>query len=87
MAKTIFSAYGGAVALVEDSGALALNWDESIGGGQAAGIVEGKGSLKLNGTLGIQLGEKLLNSHLPPTVLPLAQVVEGVANQAIAALE
>jgi hypothetical protein len=85
--KTIFSALGGALTLTEQSGTVTLSWDESIGGGLAAGIVKGQGSLVLNGTLGLQLGEKLLNAMLPASVLPLAQVVETVANQAIAAIE
>ena len=85
--KTIFTAFGGALVLTEQSGVFTLSWDESLGGGEAAGIVSGSGSIKLSGILGLQLGEKLLNAHLPVSVQPLALVVEGVANQAIAALE
>lgn len=85
--KTIFSAMGGAVTLTEQAGVFTLSWSESLGGGLAAGIVKGQGSLVLSGTLGLQLGEKLLNAHLPASVSALASVVEGVANQAIASLE
>lgn len=89
--KTIASYANGAVTLVEDQGVISLNIDESIsaGGGQAAGIVkiQGKGSVVLDGQMGLKLGENLLNAHLPTTVQPLAQVVEGIANQAIASLE
>lgn len=89
--KTIASFAAGAVTVTEENGVVSLNVDESmsIGGGQASGIVkvQGKGSIVLDGAMGLKLGEALLNSHLPATVLPLAMVVEGVANQAIAAIE
>lgn len=85
--KVIFSALSGAVVLSEDAGVVSLSFDDSIGGGAAAGLVSGKGSVQLNGPEAIQLAEKLLNSKLPASVLPLAQVVEGVAAQAIAAIE
>lgn len=85
--KTIFSAFGGAVVLTEQAGIFTLSLDETIGGGLAKNIVTGSGGLVLNAPTGIQLGEALLNAHLPAAVLPLAEVVEGVANQAIAALE
>ena len=87
MSKTIFSLASGAVTLVENAGVFTLAFDEKLGGGAAAGIVVGSGSIQLNGTTGIQLGEKLLNSHLPANVQALATVIEGVANQAIAAIE
>lgn len=89
--KTIASLAGGAVLLTEDQGIITLSVDEavSLGGGEAAGIVKiaGKGSIQLNAELGIKLGEALLNSHLPAALLPIAQVVEGIANQAIKAME
>jgi hypothetical protein len=91
MAKSIFSAANGAVTLTEDAGVftLALSDAAAVGGGQAAGIVkvQGSGSLVLDGALGLQLGQALLNAHLPASVQPLAAVVEGIADQAISALE
>lgn len=91
MAKQILSLYGGAITLNEDSGVFTLSLADSasIGGGQAAGIVkvQGSASLVLDAASGLKLGEALLNAHLPVSVQPLALVVEGVANQAIAALE
>lgn len=89
--KTIFSVAGGAVTLTEDAGVFKLSITESasIGGGQASGLVkaQGSGSVVLDGASGLKLGEALLNSHLPASVQPLALVVEGIANQAIASLE
>lgn len=89
--KTILSVANGAVTLVEDAGVFTLNVNEaaSIGGGQAAGVlkVQGSGSIVLDAEAGLKLGEALLNSHLPVAVQPLALVVEGIANQAIKALE
>ena len=85
--KVLFSAVGGALVLSEDAGKVSLSWDESLGGGAAAGIVVGKGSLVLDAPMGLGLGEILLNAHLPASVQPLAAVIEGVANQAVAAIE
>lgn len=87
MAKQIFNLDHGAVTLVEDAGVFTLSFNESLGGGQATGIVSGSGSIKLSAAQGLKLGEQLLNAHLPVSVQPLAVVIEGVANQAIAALE
>jgi hypothetical protein len=88
--KTIASFAGGAIVLTEDAGVFALSVDESVsvGGGEVAGIVkvQGKGSVVLDAALGLKLGEALLNAHLPPALVPLAQVVEGVANQALLSL-
>lgn len=89
--KTIFSAAGGAISLTEDGGVFSLNVDESIsvGGGEAAGVlkVSGKASAQLDVESGVKLGEAMLNSHLPVSVQALAAVVEGIANQALKALE
>lgn len=89
--RTILSLANGAVTLTETDGVVSLNLDESLqlGGGAAAGLVKvsDKGSIALDGETGLKLGEALLNSHIPASLLPLAQVVEGVANQAIKALE
>lgn len=85
--KTLASLMGGAVVLTEEAGKVTLSFDESLGGGAAAGIIKGQGSVVLDGAAGLALGEKLLNAHLPAAMQPLAPVVEGIFNQAIAALE
>lgn len=85
--KVLLSVENGAFTITEDQGKISLNFDESVGGGSTKGIVQGKGSVVLDGMLGIQAGEKLLNAHLPASVVPLATVIEGIANQALAAIE
>lgn len=89
--KTILSLADGAVVLNEDAGVFTLQAQDSaaVGGGQAAGLlkVQGAASIVLDAESGVKLGEALLNAHLPAPVQPLAQVVEGIANQALKALE
>ena len=85
--KTIISLLGGAVVLTESGGVFTLALTESVGGGQASGIVKGSGSVILDGYDGLQLGEALLNAHLPATMQPMASVVEAVVNTSIRALE
>lgn len=89
--KVLYQNADSSVKLVEDAGVISLSLSEQaqLGGGQAAGIVKvkGEGSIVLDAALGLKLGEALLNSHLPAAVLPLALVVEGIANQAISAIE
>lgn len=85
--KTILTLGNGAIVLTEQSGVFTLTLTETVGGGQANGVVSGAGSIKLNASQGIKLAEALLNAHLPVAMQPMAAVVEAVANQAIAALE
>jgi hypothetical protein len=85
--KTWLSLLGGALTITEQGGVVSLNWDESLGGGKAAGILVGQGSLKLSALVGLQLGEQELNSELPASVEPVAEAVEGVVNAAVTALE
>lgn len=89
--KTIASFANGAISITEENGAMSLNFDEaaSLGGGGATGIVkiQGKGSVALDGELALKLGEALAISHLPVAVQPLAEVLSGVINQAVKALE
>lgn len=89
MAKELLSFTKGQVKLsiTEDAGKIAVNIEEGVGGGDAAGIGKGKQSFELDAEMGLQLGEKVLNAHLPASVQPLALVIEGVANQAIKAIE
>jgi hypothetical protein len=88
--KTVFSALGGALVLTEEGGVLTLSLDESLGGGAAAGVLKGQASVVLDAANGVKLGEAALNGVIQakaPALLPLAEVVEGVANQALQALE
>lgn len=89
--KTVFTAFNGGLTVTEDEGKFFLNISEaaSLGGGQAAGIVkvQGTASVEIDAETALKLGVQLVNSHLPPSVLPLAQVVEGVGFQALKALE
>lgn len=85
--KTLLSVANGALTVTEEGGVVSLNIDASLGGGDAAGMVKGQASVQLNAQAGLQLGEKLLNAHLPSSVQALASVVETVANSAVAAIE
>ena len=89
--KTILSLANGAVMITEENGvfSLALDFQGQLGGGQAAGVIEGegKGSVKLNAEQGVMLGEALLNAHIPASMLPLAKVIEGIANQVLKSAE
>lgn len=85
--KTLFSLFGGALTLTEESGVFTLSFNEALGGGQAAGIIKGSGSFVLNGTQGLQLGEKLVIGMLPSSMQSLASAVSGIINTAIAAVE
>lgn len=89
--KTILSIANGAVILSENEGVFSLNLIDSasVGGGEAAGVIKvsGQASIILDAQSALKLGEALLNSHLPPAMQPVAQIIEGIANQAIAALE
>ncbi len=85
--KTLLSVMGGAITITEQNGVFSLNWNESLGGGQAAGILKGSGSIQLSATQLLELGENVLNAHLPASAVPVAEAVEGVANAAIKAAE
>lgn len=85
--RTLFSLFGGALVLTEQSGNLTLSWNESLGGGKVKGIVTGTGSIELGAYSAIQLGETDLNALLPAALQPFALVIEGVANTALVALE
>lgn len=87
--KTIVSLLGGAVVLTEQGGVITLSLDATLGGG-TAGILKGQASLVLDVASGVKLGEGVLNAVIAqraPALVPLVQVVEGVANQALATLE
>jgi len=85
--KTLFTALGGALVLTENAGVLTLTLDGSLGGGAAAGVITGSGSIVLNGTTALTLAQNLLNANLPASLLPLATVIEGIVDQAVKAIE
>ena len=88
--KTLLSLLGGAVVLTEQGGVFTLSLNDSLGGGAAAGVLKGQASLVLDAGDGVKLGEAALNGVIQvkaPSLLPLVEVVEGVANQALTALE
>lgn len=83
--KTLLSLLGGAVMFQEQAGDFYLAFDGSLGGGAAAGIIEGKGSIKLGtGSVGLKLGEAWVNAHIPAAAVPFAQMVESAINGAVA---
>ena len=85
--KVLLSYFNGGVQVQEEAGKISIVFDEALGGGDCKGIVSGKGGFVLDGEMGLQVGEKLLNSHLPAAYQPLALMIEGVANNAVKALE
>lgn len=82
---------GGALVVSEDAGKVKVSISKaaSLGGGKAAGLVsvEGEASLVVEGELGLQLAEALVNSKLPSSIEPLAEAGEAVLNAAVKALE
>jgi hypothetical protein len=85
--KTLLSLFGGALTITELSGVVSLNWNESIGGGKAAGFLKGQGTLVLDGPQDLQLVEGFVNGKLPAAILPFALAGEGILNTAISAAE
>ena len=85
--KTIKSYLNGAITITENAGSLFLNMDDSIGGGAAKGIFEGKATLSLGANQALDVLETDLNKIVPATFLPLVLAVEAVANSAIKAIE
>jgi hypothetical protein len=85
--KTLLSILGGAVTITEMNGVVSFNWNETLGGGQAAGILKGVGSIQLSGNQALMLAEGWLNGKLPAALLPLAMSIEAVANAAVKAVE
>lgn len=86
--KTLLTLEGGAITITEQGGVFSLNFNGSLGGGAAAGIITGQGSINLGvGTVGLKLAESLLNHLLPASAQVVAQAIEAVVNSAIAAVE
>lgn len=87
MAKQLLNYENGLVLVTEDQGKISLHINGQLGGGSAAGIVAGQGSITLDGELGLKLAIALLNAHLPPALLPIAQLVENAGLAALKAVE
>lgn len=86
--KTLVTLFDGAVLLQEQAGDFFLTFDGSLGGGEVAGWLSGKGSIKLGaGSVALKAGWALLNTHVvPATLLPYAQMVEGLIDAQVAKL-
>lgn len=85
--KTIVTLLGGAVELQEQAGDFYLSFNGSLGGGEAAGIVSGQGSIKLGtGSVGLKLGEAWVNAHAPAYMAPFLQGAEAAINGYVAGL-
>lgn len=83
--KDLFSFFGGAVKIQEQGGDFFLAFDGSLGGGEAAGLVEGQGKLKLGaGSVGLKLAEHWVNQHAPAYLQPFLQAGEAFLNGAVA---
>ena len=85
--KTLKSWLNGAITITEQGGALFLNFNGALGGGDAAGIVQGSGSIKVDGNMGLHLAEGMINSHLSGTGLAIAQGAEALAESAVKSVE
>ena len=85
--KTLLSLLGGAITVTEQNGMFFLNWNESLGGGSAAGVLKGVGSLQLQGNQALQIGEEWLNGKLPAILQPLAKGIEGIVNKVVESKE
>ena len=85
--KTILTLFNGGFTVTEQAGVITLSINEAAGGGECAGFLKGTASIVLQGTQVLKVGETFINSKLPTALAPLATVVEGVVNQAIASLE
>ena len=84
--KTLFSELNGAVLVQEQAGDFYLSFDDSLGGGAAAGFFTGKGTLKLGtGSVGLKLAEGWLNAHVPASVAPFLVAAEAYINPLVAA--
>jgi hypothetical protein len=84
--KTVFSLLGGAALIQEKGGDFFLNFDASVGGGAAQGILSGSGSIKLGtGSVGLKLAESWINAHVPASVEPFVAAGEAYLNTAVAA--
>lgn len=85
--KTLMSLLNGAVLVQEQAGDFYLAFDASIGGGVAAGIIEGQGKIKIGaGSVGLKLAEAWINAHIPDAVKPFAEAAEAYLNAQVASM-
>jgi hypothetical protein len=83
--KALLTLLDGALLVQEQAGDFFVTFDGSLGGGAAAGIIEGKGTIKFGtGTVGLKLLEQWVNAHLPASVQAFAQMAEAALNSAVA---
>lgn len=89
MSKQLLSLDNGALVITEDGGdiTLTLTKAESLGGGQAAGIIQvsDSGSATFKGLQAAKISEALLNHVLPAAAQTIAQPIENFINSEIAA--
>lgn len=81
--KVLKSWFDGAVTITHDGTSVYLNLDESAGGGKFKGILKGQGSISLGVMQAAELGEQDLNKLIPPAFLPVVEILENYANQAV----
>lgn len=85
--KELLNIGNGLVVISEEAGkvTLAISGEESLGGGQAAGILsaEGSGKVQLSGKQAFDLGMKLLESHVPGALVPLLETARVLADALI----
>lgn len=85
--KHIATLFGGAIEVNEDQGKVSVAWDQSIGGGKAAGVVEGQGAVSFDVEKGVELAESEAIAKLPAALQPMAVVLVGIINPALKAIE
>jgi hypothetical protein len=89
MSTQLLSLGNGALTVVESGGNLVAAFSEtkSVGGGEAAGIIQvvGTGSITLSGLQALKLAEALLNHVLPAAAQTIAQPIENFINSEVAA--
>jgi hypothetical protein len=85
--KTILTLADGAILLQEKGGDFFLSFDGTVGGGNMAGVIEGKGSIKIGtGSVALKAAEQFLNSVLPDAMIPIAEMLEQIINAGVAQL-
>jgi len=85
--KTLLSLLGGAITITEQNGIVSFNWNESLGGGQAAGVLKGVGSIQLSGNQALHLAEGWLNGKLPAALVPFAKGIENLIDVGLKTVE
>lgn len=85
--KQLLNLGNGALVINEDAGSIILELAEqiSVGGGEAAGVIQvkGAGSVVLSGKQALHLVMKVLEAHSPAAIVPAEQAVEAIADAAL----